>query len=148
MKQAFAGLLCFIRTLASIVNTPGNAKCISLNTQQCMTQPTFINLYPNEYIEGLRYYAFAANLNRGLGICNTLHDLSNKVCVPNKTEDLNMIVFNMIREINESKMLTKHISFECKCQLHGIKYTSNQKWNNEKCWRECKNLKEDYKLKI
>ena len=52
MKQAFAGLLCFIRTLASIVNTPGNAKCISLNTQQCMTQPTFINLYPNEYIEG------------------------------------------------------------------------------------------------
>ena len=55
MKQAFAGLLCFIRTLASIVNTPGNAKCISLNTQQCMSQPTFINLYPNEYIGGSRF---------------------------------------------------------------------------------------------
>ena len=42
--------------------------------------------------------------------CNTLNDLSNKVCVPNKTEDLNLNVFNMITGINELKTLTKHIS--------------------------------------
>ena len=28
--------------------------------------------------------------------CNTLNDLSNKICVPKKTEDLNLSVFNMI----------------------------------------------------
>ena len=38
-----------------------------------------------------------------------LNDLSNKVCVPNKTEDLNLGMFNMITEINQSKKLTKHI---------------------------------------
>ena len=27
---------------------------------------------------------------------NTLNDLSNKLCVPDKTEDLNFIVFKMI----------------------------------------------------
>ena len=39
----------------------------------------------------------------------TLNDLSNKVCVPNKTEDLTLKVFNMVTGINESKKLTKHL---------------------------------------
>ena len=51
--------------------------------------------------------------------CNTLNDLSNKVCVPNKTEDLNLSVFNMITGISESKTLTKHILCECKCKFDG-----------------------------
>ena len=43
-------------------------------------------------------------LNRCVGSCNTLNDLSNKVCVPNKTEDLDLSVFNMITEINDPKI--------------------------------------------
>ena len=39
---------------------------------------------------------FAVKLERCVGSCNTLNDLSNKVCVPNNTEDLNMHVFGMI----------------------------------------------------
>ena len=42
-----------------------------------------------------------------------------KVCVPIKTEDLNLSVFNMIAGINESKALTKHISCKCKCRFDG-----------------------------
>ena len=48
----------------------------------------------------------------------------------------------MITEINESKTLTKHISRECKSKFDYRKCNSNQKWNNDKCWCECKNLKE------
>ena len=44
-------------------------------------------------------------LDRCVGSCNTLNDLSNKVCIPNKTEDLNLSVFNIITGINESKVL-------------------------------------------
>ena len=33
----------------------------------------------------------------------TFNDLPNEVCVPNKTDDLNLSVFNMITGINESK---------------------------------------------
>ena len=68
--------------------------------------------------------------------------MSNEVCVPNKTEDLNLSVFNMIWGINESKTLTKHFTCECKCRFGGRKCNSNQKSNNDKCWCECKNLKE------
>ena len=35
-----------------------------------------------------------------VGSCNTLNNLSNYVCVPNKTEDWNIHVFNMITEKN------------------------------------------------
>ena len=70
--------------------------------------------------------------------CNTLNDLSNKVCISNKTEDLNLIVINTITGINESKPLTKHISCKCKCKLDGRKCNPVQWWNNSKCWCEYK----------
>ena len=44
----------------------------------------------------------------------------------------------MIR-INESKTIAKHTSCKCNCKFDGIKCNSNQKWNNNKCRRECKN---------
>ena len=53
------------------------------------------------------------------------NDLSNKVYILSKTEDLNLSVFNMIRGINKSKTLAKHISCECNCKLDGTKFNSN-----------------------
>ena len=44
----------------------------------------------------------------------------------------------MITGINESKRLTKRISCECKCGVDGGKCSSDQWWNNEKYWCECK----------
>ena len=76
-----------------------------------------------------------------MGSCNTLNDLSDKVCALNKTEDLILSVFNMITGISESKILAKHTSCQCKCKFDDRKYNLNQKWNNEKCRCECKNVK-------
>ena len=84
-----------------------------------MIQPTLINLHPNEYSQEFHYYPFAVKLDRCVGSCNTLNDLSNKVCVPNKTEDLNLSVFDMITGTNESKTLAKHLPCECKCRFDG-----------------------------
>ena len=44
----------------------------------------------------------------------------------------------MITEINESKILTKHVSCECKCKFDGRKCNSDQKWNIDKCRCKCK----------
>ena len=57
-----------------------------------------------------------------------------------QTEDLNLNMSNMITGINELKTFTKHISCECKCNLDGTKCNSNQWWNNNKCWCECKKV--------
>ena len=134
MKQMFALIKkIFIGLLTDIISASNHTKCVSLSNQECMTQPTLINLHPNENSQEFHYYPFAFKLDRCVGSCNTLNHLSKKVCVPNKTEDLNLGLFNMITGINESKTLKKHISCDCKYIFDGRNCNSNQWWNNDKC---------------
>ena len=79
IKKMFMGLLI------SKVNASDLSKCVSLSNQKCMTQPTLINLYPNEYSQEFHYYPSAVKKDRCVGSCNTLNGLPNKVYVPNKT---------------------------------------------------------------
>ena len=32
-----------------------------------------------------------------------MNEISSKACIPNKTKDLNLSVFNMVKAVNESK---------------------------------------------
>ena len=91
-------------------------------------------------VKKFRYYPFAVKLDECVGSCNTLKDLSNKLCVPYNTEDLNLNVFNMITRINVSKTLTKHILCVCKCRCDGRKRISDQCWNNDKVNVNVKNF--------
>ena len=75
----------FIRLLTGLVNAANHTKCVQVINQKCITQPNLISLHPDEYNRDLHYYPFAVNLDRYVGSCNTLNELSNKVCVPNKT---------------------------------------------------------------
>ena len=54
----------FTRLITSIVNVSNNARYVSLNNQKVTTQPSLINLHPNEYTQGFRYGPFAINLDR------------------------------------------------------------------------------------
>ena len=103
-----------------------------------MIQPILIILHPNEYSQELHYYLFAVKLDRCVGNSNTLNDSSNKLCFPNNTKDSNLSVLKMITGVNESKTLTKHRSCESKCKFDGGKCNSDQWWENDKCWCECK----------
>ena len=128
----------FMRLLISIVNASKHSKCVSLSNQKCEIQPVFINLHSNEYSQQFHYYPFTIELDKWVGSCDALNELSNKVCVPNKTENSNLNVFNMITGINEPKTLTKHISCKYKCKFDGRNCNSDQWWNNNKCWCQCK----------
>ena len=81
----------FIVSLSNILIGSNHTMCVSLSNQKCI-----IILHPNECIQEFHYYPFAVKLDRCVGSCNTLNDISNKVCFPNKTEDLNLSAFNMI----------------------------------------------------
>ena len=69
-----------IRLLTSLVNVSSNSKCVSLNNHQCINQPTLINLYPNEYTQGLSYYPFSVNLDSCVGNCNNLNNYLLDTC--------------------------------------------------------------------
>ena len=91
----------FLGFLASIFSVSSQTKCVFLRNQKWTIQPTIIYSYHIEYTQDLHYYPFAVNLDRCVRSCNTLNDLCNKVRVLNKTEDLNLGVFNMITGIKE-----------------------------------------------
>ena len=95
--------------LISIVNASNQVKCHLLSNQKCVIQTTLVNLHPNQYSQEFHYYPFASKVDRCIGSCNTLNDLHSKVSDPIKTEDLDLSVFLMITETNESKTLTKYI---------------------------------------
>ena len=116
------------------MNASNHTKCVSL------IQPFLVNLPPNEYSQEFYYYPFVIKLDSCVGNCNTLNDLSNKVYVLKKTEDLNLNMCNMIAGINELKRLTKFILWECNCRFDEIKCKSDQWWNSNKCWCECKKV--------
>ena len=67
-------------------------KCVSLSNEPCMTKPTFIDLNPVE----LNYYPSIVSLDKSNGSFNVVDDLSMKICVPIKTKNVNVKVFNMI----------------------------------------------------
>ena len=96
-KQAFIVLLSFSKSLASVAKVSDRTKCVPLNVEPRMVRPTLIDLNPVE----LKYYPFMISLDKCSGSYN---DLSSKVCVPKKkTKYINVKVFNMITNKNETK---------------------------------------------
>ena len=111
----------YMKFIVNKVNASNHRNCVLLNNQKCEIQPALINLRPNEHCQEFHYYPFSVKLDRCVGSSYTLNDLSNKVCIPNKTEDLTLSVSNMITGIIKSETLTKNISCECKCKFDGTK---------------------------
>ena len=70
-----------------------------------MSRPILIDLNPVE----LNYFQFMISVDKYSGRCSFVDDLSLKICIPGKTKDVNVQLFNMITNRNEAKTLVKHI---------------------------------------
>ena len=57
IKEIFSVLL------TGIVSACNHRKCFSLSNHKRMTQPTLIDLYPNEYTQKSHYYPFVVKLD-------------------------------------------------------------------------------------
>ena len=72
----------FIVLLSNILNGSSHTKWIvSMSNHKCMIQPTLFNLHTNEYSQEFHYYQFMVKLDRCVGSCNTINDLSNQIHV-------------------------------------------------------------------
>ena len=79
-------------------------------------------------------------LDKFNGSCNSIHDLSTKICVPSKTKDINVKVFKILTQTNEAKTMIKRTSCDCKFKFNNKACNSVQKWNNKIFQWECKKL--------
>ena len=89
IKQVFTVLLSFRSSSAK--------KCLSLIDELCMVSYTLIDLNPVQ----LKQYTFMISVDKYSGGCNYCNDLSSKICIPSKTIDINLKVFNITTNINE-----------------------------------------------
>ena len=54
------------------------------------------------------------SVNKCSGSCSTIDDPYDRVCVPNKVKNMNLKLFNVISEVNKTRLLVQHESCECK----------------------------------
>ena len=88
----------------------------------------------------LFFYQFAVSFNKFGGGFNTIHDPHAWVSVPNKVKNMNLIVFNLVSEVNETRFFVQHELCESKCKLNEKVCNSKENWNHDECRCKCKEL--------
>ena len=105
-----------------------------MNNQACKARLEIVNVNSNESV----FYPFSIKASKCSGSCNNINDPYAKICVPDVVKDLNVKVFNLISITNETRHKKWHETF--KCRLDASICNNKQRWNNDKCRCECKEL--------
>ena len=83
---------------------------------------------------------FSIKTSKCSGSCNNINDPYAKICVPDVIKTLNVKVFNLMSRTNETRYIEWHETFKCKSRLDGSVCNNKQRWNNDKCRCEFKEL--------
>ena len=110
--------------------------CISMNNQALKVRPEIVNVNSNEPV----FYPFSIKTSKCSGSCNNINDPYAKICVPDVVKDLNVKVFNVMSRTNETRHIKWHKTCKCKCRLDASVCNNKQRWNDDKCRCECKEL--------
>ena len=86
------------------------------------------------------FYPFSIKKSKGSGNCNNINVTYAKICVPDVAKDLNIKVFNLMSRTNETRHIKWHETCKCICRLDTIVCNNKQRWNNDKCRCEFKEL--------
>ena len=110
--------------------------CISMTNKECEVRPEIINVNSNEPV----FYPFSIKTSKCSCSCNNINDPYAKICVPDVVKNLNVKVFNLISRTNETRHIKWHETCKCKCRLDASVCNNKQRWNDDKCRCECKEL--------
>ena len=86
------------------------------------------------------FYAFSIEVNKCSGSCNSINDPYAILCVPDVVKNINVKVFNLMSRINETRHINWHETCKCICRLSASVCNNRQRWNEDKCRCECKEL--------
>ena len=130
-KVFFTGL-----TVLSDLTSATSLSCISMNNQACKVRPEIINVNSNEPV----FYPSSIKTSKCSRSCNNINDSYGKMCVPDVVKDLNIKIFNLMSRTNETRHIKWREMCKCKCRLDESICDNKQRWNDNKCQCECKEL--------
>ena len=111
----------------------GAFNCISINNQEYKVRPEIIDVSSNNPI----FYPFSVRCS---GNCNSINDPYARICVPDVVKILNIKVFNLMTLTYETRSIKWHETCKFICRLNKIICNNKQRWNEDKCSCECKEL--------
>ena len=129
-KRIFVSTMMFFSCNLSSVNP---LECFSMNNQECSVRPEIVKVNSNEPV----FYPFCIKCS---GSCNNINDPYAKLCVPDVVKNINIKVFNLMSRTNETRHIKSRKTCKCKCRLDASVCNSKQRWNDDKCRCECKEL--------
>ena len=86
------------------------------------------------------FYPFVIKASKCSGNCNNINDPYAKMCALDVATSLNVKVFNLMSRTNETRHIEWHETCKCKCRLDTGTCNNKQRWDNDKCRCECKEL--------
>ena len=119
----------------SILNA-NSLEWVSMNNQECKLRSKLINVNTNEPM----FYPYSNTINKCKGSCNIINHPYAKLCLPNTIKNINFKVFNLMLRITEARLIELHKTCKCKCKLHASLCNNKQRWNEDKCRCECREL--------
>ena len=111
-------------------------KWVSMNNQECKIGSQIININSNQ----LPFYPYSVNIKECSGSCNIITDPYAKLCAPDVVKNINTKVFNLVSRTNETGHIEWHETSKCECRLDVSASNNKERWDNDKCRCECKEL--------
>lgn len=87
----------------------------STGNQESKLIPMIVDINNND--DELLYCPFSTSVKKYNGSCNDIDNACSKLCAPDKVKDMNVKVFDLMPWVNETRFLTCHKSYTCKCKL-------------------------------
>ena len=107
-----------------------------MTNKECKVRPKIVNVKSDEPV----FYPLSIKTSKYSGSCNDINDPYAKMCVPDVIKNLNIKVSNLMSRTNETRYIKWHETCKCKCRLNASVCNNKQRWNDDKCRRECKEL--------
>ena len=107
-----------------------------MKSQECKARPGIINVNTDVPI----FYPYTITISKCKGSFNTINEPYAKLFIPDTIKNIKVKVFNLISRINETRHIIWHETCICICRLTASVFNSRQRWNEDKCRCECKEL--------
>ena len=131
-KQIFFSTMMLFSSLSNV----NPLECVSINNQECKVRPGIVNVNSNEPL----FYSFSIKTSKCSGSCNNINDPYAALCAPDVAKNFKMKVFNLMSRTNETRHIKWHETCKCKCRLDASVCNNKQRWTEDKCIYECKEL--------
>ena len=107
-----------------------------MNNQECRIRSDIVNVNTDEPV----FHPYSITINKCKGSCNTINSPYSKLCVPGTIRNINVKLFNLVSRTNETRHAKWHKTCKCKYRLDASVCNNEQRWNEDKCRCECKEL--------